>query len=134
MGLNVFADSNIIIYFLERNERFFSLVEPYFKKCQKKELVLFTSSLSFMEVLVPIVSEGNRVLQAKYNYLFKDFLKIIDIDLNVAEIGAYIKARYRIKTPNALQIACAKKANCNEFLTADAGIEKIKEIKIKIIK
>ena len=134
MGLNIFVDSNIIIYYLEKNERFFSLVSPYFAKCQKKELILFTSSLSFMEVLVPVVSMNNRGLEAKYGYLFKNFFKVIDIDLSIAKIGAYIKGKYSIKTPDALQIACAKKADCDEFLTADERIERIKEIKATIIK
>jgi predicted nucleic acid-binding protein len=134
MGLNVFVDSNIIIYYLEKNERFFPAVLPYFEKCQKKELILFTSSLSFLEVLVPVVSINNRGLEAKYGYLFKNFLKVVDIDLNIAKIGAYIKGKYSIKTPDALQIACASSASCDEFLTADTGIDKINEIKIKIIK
>jgi predicted nucleic acid-binding protein len=134
MGLNVFVDSNIIIYYLEKNERFFPSILPYFEKCQKKELILFTSSLSLMEVLVPILSMNSRSLEAKYSYLFKNFFKVLDIDLNIAKIGAYIKGKYGVRTPDALQVACAKKAGCDEFLTADTGIIKIKEIKITIIK
>ena len=42
---------------------------------------------------------NNRGLEAKYGYLFKNFFKVININLNIAKIGAYIEGKYGIKLP-----------------------------------
>lgn len=135
-GNKKFIDTNLIIYFLELNEEFYPQVNSIFKKAETGEIKLFTSSLSYLEVLVPVIKTNNIELRSKYNYLFKGFegLKVIDIDMEVAYIGAVIKAKYGIRTPDALQISCAIKAECDEFFTADARLKTIKEIKVTIIR
>ncbi|MHB1678991.1 MAG: type II toxin-antitoxin system VapC family toxin [bacterium] len=131
--MNIFLDTNIIIYFLEKNYHFFEKVIPYFEKAEKGEIKLYTSSISYMEVLIPVFKKQDIDLEAKYNYLFKTYLNSISIDLEIARIGAQIRAKYAIKVPDALQIACALNSGCKKFITADKGLDKIKKIEIVIL-
>jgi len=131
--LKIFIDTNIIIYFLEKNEQFHKKVSGCFEKAERKEIELFTSSLSYMEVLVPIIKTKNTSLESQYNFLFKDFLNLIAIGLEVARIAASLRGKYPIRTPDALQIACAVKAHCDMFVTADSTLKKIKDIKVTLI-
>ena len=83
--------------------------------------------------MVPVVKLNDISLESQYNFLFKDFLKIVDIDLEVARLGAIIRSNYNLRTPDALQIACALYYHCDEFVTADSSLKRINEIKITLI-
>ena len=83
--------------------------------------------------MVPIVKLNDISLESQYNFLFKDFLKVVNIDLDVARLGALIRSHYNIRTPDALQVACALNSHCDEFVTADSSLKKINEIKITLI-
>lgn len=133
MELRIFLDTNIIIYFLEKNKLFFEKVIPYFERAESGEIELFTSSISYMEVLMPVIKKQDIDLESKYNYLFKNFLNVISIDLEIGRIGAEIRAKYNIKVPDALQIASAINFECKKFITADKELDKIKKIEIIII-
>lgn len=133
MGLRVFIDTNIIIYFLERNALFFEKVIPYFERAESGEIELFTSPVSYMETIIPVIKKQDIDLESKYNYLFKNFLNTIDINLEIGRIGAEIRAKYNVKAPDALQIACAINSECKKFVTADKELDKIKKIEIVIL-
>lgn len=133
MELRIFLDTNIIIYFLEKNTFFFEKVIPYFERAESGEIELFTSPISYMEVLIPVIKKQDIDLEGKYNYLFKTFLNVIGIDLEIGRIGAEIRAKYNIKAPDALQIACAINSECKKFITADKELDKIKKIEIVIL-
>lgn len=134
-GNKIFIDTNLIIYYLELNEEFYPTVKEIFKMAEVGKIRLITSSLSYMEALVPIVKKDDISLKAKYDYLFKGFegLEVMDIDMDIAYTGAVIKAKYNIRTPDALQIGCAIKAGCDEFLTSDARLKSVEDIKITVI-
>lgn len=135
-GNKKFIDTNLIIYYLELNEDFYPQIKDIFKKAEEGRIKLITSSLSYMEALIPVVKADDIILKAKYNYLFKGFegLQVLDIDMEVAYIGAVIKAKYGIKTPDALQVGCAIRAGCDEFLTADTRLGVIKDINVTVIR
>lgn len=133
MGLKIFLDTNIIIYFLEKNNKFFNKVLPYFRKAETKDVELYTSSLSYMELLIPVIKNKDVNLEAKYNFLFKNFFNVVNIDMETARIGAKIRAGYGIRTPDALQIACAIRSNCKQFITSDRRLKKISGIEIVVI-
>ena len=133
MGLRIFLDTNIIIYFLEKNNKFFDKVLPYFRKAEAKDAKLYTSSLSYMELLIPIVKNKDINLEVKYNFLFKNFFNVANIDIETAKIGAQIRGQYGIRTPDALQIACAIRSDCKQFVTSDRRLKRISSIEMVII-
>ena len=51
----------------------------------------------------------------------------------MAERAAYLRAKYSIKSPDALQLASAIEAGCEAFLTHDFGLRRITDIKILIV-
>ncbi|WP_427365459.1 type II toxin-antitoxin system VapC family toxin [Candidatus Caldatribacterium saccharofermentans] len=131
----VFVDTNILIYFLEQHERFFSRVRHLFLKAEKGEIVLCTSSLSYFEVLIPVVAKKDHALRAGYHYLFRGFpgLQVYPIDTEAAEKGAEIRVKYNLKTPDALQVGCALAAQCQEFFTADRALTRVQEIPVVLV-
>ena len=130
----IFLDTNIIIYFLERNEYFYDKVLPFFKDAEQNQVKLFSSSLSYMELLIPIVKKKDLHIEIKYNFLFKKFFEVVDINMKVARLAAIIRAKYRTKTPDSIQIACAIYAGCSRFVTSDKKLKGVEEINVLIIK
>jgi len=71
MGLRLFLDTNIIIYFLEKNEKFYSNVIKYFEKAEVDEIELITSTLSFKKLEYDLYYIKNRGLPLDILILFK---------------------------------------------------------------
>jgi predicted nucleic acid-binding protein len=58
------------------------------------------------------------------------FFDRIPVDLAIAERAAELRARYNLKTPDALQVATAIETGCNAFLTSDMRLKRITELRI----
>lgn len=117
----IFLDTNIIIYFFEKDEYFYDKIIPFFKDAEQDQARLFSSSLSYMEI------------EMKYNFLFKRLFKVIDIDTKVARLAATIRDKYKTNTSDSIQIACAIHAGCNRFVTSDKKFKGLEGIDVLII-
>jgi len=76
-----------------------------------------TSALTVCEILVKPVKEQHIELIQRYKQVFAK-LPIISIDSEIAETFAYVRG-HGIKTPDALQLACAITAQAESFITND---------------
>ena len=88
MGLRLFLDTNIIIYFLEKNEKFYSNVIKYFEKAEVDEIELITSTLSFKKLEYDLYYIKNRGLPLDMLVLFKTIVKVGNISYLIYEITA----------------------------------------------
>ena len=50
---------------------------------------------------------------------------LLPIDRAVAEIAADVRARYRLRTPDALQVAAALSAGCEALVTNDTTLSRV---------
>ena len=55
------------------------------------------------------------------------------IDANIGNKAGEIKARYNLKTPDALQIASALATGCGAFLTNDKALKRVTEMKVLVL-
>jgi predicted nucleic acid-binding protein len=60
-------------------------------------------------------------------------MQLVSIDPETAKVAADLRARYNLRTPDALQLATAIKAGCDAFLTNDATLKKVTELKILVL-
>ena len=62
-------------------------------------------------------------------------LQIIELTADVINMATDLRANYSnsLRTPDALQIACALTANADQFLTGDKKLSVIQEIDIIIV-
>ncbi len=59
-----------------------------------------------------------------------DFIKT---DTAIAQRAAEIRVRYNLKLPDSLQIATAITSNCEAFLTNDAQLKRVMELRVLVI-
>jgi predicted nucleic acid-binding protein len=57
----------------------------------------------------------------------------LPIDIKTATSAADLRARYNLRTPDALQVATAIAAGCDAFLTNDAALQCVSELRVLVL-
>lgn len=129
-------DTQVFIYFIEEERRFLPLLKPLFEAIDRGDLVGMTSGLSLMEVLVVPYRSGNSALADRYEALLTNSrgLRFIEVDRRLLKAAAQVRARFKIRPPDAIQMAAALLGNCNSFLTNDRRIPAVPGLKILQVK
>ena len=120
----VALDTQVFIYFIEEDKQYLPLVKPLFEAIDQNTLIGATSGLTLMEVLVVPYRIGNFSLADRYEALLTRSrgLRFIDIDRPLLKTAARLRAAFRLKPPDAIQVAAAMVAHCHAFVTNDKRI------------
>src|SRR5437870_5685474 len=120
----VALDTPVFIYFIEQDEQFLPLVKALFEAIDRGSVVAATSGLTLMEVLVVPYRTGNLALADRYEALLTRSrgLRFVDIDRTLLKAAAQLRSAFKLKPPDAIQVAAAMVANCGTFLTNDRRI------------
>ena len=126
------VDTCVFIYFIESDPTWLPVVRPLFAAAGVGEASLVTSSLTLLEVLVIPYRSGNLALAERYEALLSRSrgLSLVEMDRPILKAAAQLRARYRLKTPDSLQIAAALASRCTSFVTNDRKIPDIPGLRI----
>jgi len=132
----LFLDTMVFIYHFERNPQYFPITNYLFNSIEKGEVKAFTSIISLIEILTGPLKLKEKILAKEYNLLLSSFpnLKIIDLNQEIAEKTAELRAEFNLRTPDAIQVATALVSNSESLITNDRTFKKIKGIDILILK
>lgn len=128
-------DTSPFIYFVERNPAYVHLMREIFRRVDVGTLSGYSSMITLAEVLTQPLRFANIGLANTYrNFLTagRNF-ELQPIDVPVAEKAADLRARYALKTPDALQVATALQTGCEAFLTNDLTFQRIVELRVLIL-
>jgi predicted nucleic acid-binding protein len=128
-------DTPPFIYFVERHPAYVNLVRAVIQRVDSGAILGCASVVTLTEVLTQPIRFGNITLELSYRNLLlqsRNFA-LISIDPVIAKQAADLRARYNLRTPDALQIAAALNAGCEAFLTNDAGLKRVAELRIIIL-
>ena len=128
----VALDTAVFIYFIEEDRRFLDIVKPVFTAIDRGVLEGATSGLTLLEVLVAPYRADNLPLAERYEALLTRSrgLRLVDLDRPVLKSAALLRARVRLKPPDAIQVAAALAARCTAFLTNDRKIPAMPGLRI----
>jgi predicted nucleic acid-binding protein len=128
-------DTSPIIYFVEANPTYDKLVSNIFNRVAVGSLEGWTSVISLSEVLVqPIVSGRNDLQKAYRDLLLKSSnFHTIQINAEVAENAARIRADYGLRLPDAIQIAFASDVGCQAIVCNDHSMRRVTELSVLIL-
>jgi len=131
----IMIDTAPIIYFIEENPTYATLMESVILAATDKERVLMTSVITLVEVLTHPLRMNRPEIAEKYRTVLVDSKNIImyHIDTLVAERAAELRARYQLKTPDALQIAVSLENDATLFITNDGHIKKVEDIEVVVL-
>ena len=123
-----FLDTSPIVYYLEKNELYYSKMKRFWKIYEDCDFI--TSTVTIAEYLIYPYQQNNlRLINAFYAFADGMDIEIKNIDKAIAEKAAQIRAEYKFfKTMDALQLATACLSGCDLFLTNDKQLKKFKDI------
>lgn len=117
----VYLDSCIVIYLLEEHSQFSSTVRNAFETSVNKQFCV--SPLVALECLVGPLRAQNTPLIQRYENFFQCQI-VLEIDSSTYRHAAELRARYSLKTPDALHLAVAYHYDCTELWTNDNRLNK----------
>ena len=130
----IYVDTSVVIYTIEGNPDYYSLLEPLWSKFYAGEIQIISSDLTLMEVLVVPLRNGNNVLVADYEeLLLSSQVQLIPIDRSILRQAANLRATTSLKTPDAIHAATALSVGCNQFITNDKGFRNVPGLPVVIL-
>jgi predicted nucleic acid-binding protein len=128
-------DTAPIIYFVEAHPNYDAPVTAVFQRIATGALTAYTSVISLCEVLIQPFRQGDADLEREYRdlLLHSEHFQILTIDPETATRAADFRARYNLRTPDALQIAAASGAGCQAFLTNDRALQRVTELRVLVL-
>ncbi len=128
-------DTSPFIYFVERHATYLNLVKEIIHRIDNHSLQGYSSVVTLTEVL----TQPKRLQQVTIEKSYRDLLlnsrnfHLIPIDHVIAEQAADLRARYNLRTPDAMQIAAALAMRCQAFLTNDKRLKSVTELQILVL-
>ena len=129
-------DTAPLIYFVERHPDHIDVMREVFRQVDIGTIEGFTGMISYAEVLVVPKRLNNKPLEKAYfDVLFssQNFSTIV-IDAGIADRAADLRGRYKVKLPDALQVAAALETGCEAFLTNDEALGAITDLRVIVLK
>jgi predicted nucleic acid-binding protein len=128
-GALVLVDTAPIIYVLEGHERFAPRFAPLFVRHAEGALQLAVSTITLSEVLAGPFAGGEEAIARRYRAMLESW-GVVDLTADIAEQAARARAQYRLKLPDAVQLATALAINADALVTHDRAFGKVRGIRI----
>lgn len=128
-------DTPPFIYFIERHASYVDILREVFRRVDFRVIGGYRSAVTLTEVLTRPKQVGDTALQQAYRRLLtasRNFT-LVPIDAAVAEAAAELRAKYRLRAPDALQLAAAWQSGCEAFLTNDTTLLRVAAPRVLVL-
>ncbi len=128
-------DTNVFIYFLEDHPRYGSWCASLFDRIERGHTPAVTSTVTLLELLVQPYREHKEELAQKIFALTTTYpaLEWVPVSMTLADRAAELRARYRLSTPDAIQLATAIGHKATRFYGNDRSLRRVQEIECLIV-
>lgn len=124
LGSKVYVDSNIIIYIVEREPRYYTSLASLLAAAAQGQLQIVTSEISILECLVLPLRLGNQAMVNAYLQMFSQTdLVAVPVSRDVMIEAAVLRAQHvALRTPDAIHWATAKVEQADRLITNDQNL------------
>jgi predicted nucleic acid-binding protein len=128
-------DTAPFIYFIEDVAPYADVLDPVFGLLENHAVRAVTSAVTVAEILTKPFSDKNFSLADEIKFTLNSIasLSVSSIDEKLAEAAALIRSRYKIRLPDALQVAAAIQGEATLFLTNDKRVKKVDAIEVLLL-
>ncbi|WP_415878841.1 type II toxin-antitoxin system VapC family toxin [Methylomonas sp. TEB] len=134
--MKLFLDACAVIYLIESHQEQGRKTRFLVDDSRKSSAQLAISRLSFLECRVLPLKTRNAELLDCYDRFFRlPGLEIVELDATVIDIATELRANHPgvLRTPDAIQLACAITSGADQFLTGDKKLAATQEIKVIVV-
>jgi len=125
----ILLDSAPIIYFLEDHPKFGPRFHRLFEEHAKGRVRFAVSTITIAEVLAGPLSVGDEALVRRYRGILESW-QVVALDTEIAESAARIRASFRLKIADAVQVACALAINADALVTHDRDFSNVRSLRV----
>lgn len=130
----VAVDSNVLIYLLEGNDRRAEIAARLVDAIGRGEVEGILASLGLAEVLVPAAKADDGPVFEEAAATIRDLgFRIVALDAPTAEDAAWIRGRTGASMPDAVHLACARRAGGTLFVTNDRRMPELPQLAIAVL-
>jgi len=131
----LYIETAPLIYYVEANPTYVTKMDAIIEAVEQTSIEAVSSVIILTEVLSQPIKLGNTKLEQEYRniLLHSGGFELLPVTAQIAESAAELRARYNLRTPDALHVATAIAAGCDALLTNDAGVRRVAEITILIL-
>jgi predicted nucleic acid-binding protein len=131
----LFLDTAPVIYYIEGDTRYLAHTDIVFNALDNLELSAVTSPITLSECLVvPLRNTDENVRKAFIELILNSYnIHFHPSDESIAIKAAEVRVSYNLTLTDAFQVATAIVAECDTFLTNDAGLKRVKEIQMLVL-
>jgi len=128
-------DTSPFIYFVERHPNYVDRVREIIRRIDGGIIRGVSSVVTLTEVLTHPKRQGQTQIETNYRDLLchgRNF-SLLPIDVATADQAADLRARYNLRTPDALQLAAALSVGSQAFLTNDTALQRVTELQVLVL-
>jgi predicted nucleic acid-binding protein len=131
----LYLDTAPVIFYVEENPTYIAKMDAIIKIVENSTIETVSSAILLTEVLTHPMKTGATKIEQEYRDILVNSgdYRLLPVTLQIAESAADFRARYNLRTPDALHIATAVAARCDKFLTNDNGIKRVTEITVLVL-
>ncbi len=130
----LFLDTAPIIYHVEGVASYQPLTDVIFRSIQEGTIQAVTSAITLAECLVLPYRQRDLALIQQFRNVITRGVNTLYFGVDaVAESAAEIRARYRLTLTDAFQVAVALAAGSDAFLTNDAALKRVSELRVLVL-
>ena len=125
-------DTAPIIYWLEGHPRFADRFEAVFEAAAAGAVRVVISTVTLAEVLGGPLRAGNELLAGQYREALTRSAgwTVMPLDVEVAVEAARIRAAYRLRLPDAIQVATAIRSGATALVTHDKAFTRVRGLRV----
>lgn len=128
-GVTVMVDTAPFIYLLESHPQFADQFVGLFEAAAAGEITIALSTVTLAEVLTGPFKVGQTTLAKRYEKALSNY-NVIPVSTPIAALAAQLRAQYRLKLPDAIQLATALDIGAAAFVTHDRDFSAVTGIDI----
>ncbi len=135
MGQVIALDTSLFVYQLEGDSPFTEEASVILLSIEKGGYKGIFASIGVLELLVKPKKLGREDIVEQYKSALANFphLQVINLNEAIIDRAADLRARYGLRTPDAIHLATAIVSKADVFVTNDKSLTRVKEIKVRLL-
>lgn len=128
-------DTPVFVYHIEQISPWATPASAALEAMTDGRFVGVTSVLTLLEIQVKPLQLGRPEVADAFDALIGDITNLVinDVDGRSARIGAELRAKYGLRTPDSLQIGTCIANGAEAFVTNDRRLRRVKELEIVVL-
>ena len=123
------VDTAPFIYVLEAHPQFAAQFLGLFEAAARGDLNIALSTITLAEILTGPFKAGQTAMAKRYEKSLCLY-NVVPVSTPIAALAAQLRAEYRLKLPDALQLATALDINATAFVTHDRDFSTVTGVTI----